>query len=145
MKKLVLILTLLLTVSFTSAYNFSDINGGQMEDYESMINERTAAAPAFMSSLVGNQTINLVIESDDRNNTAGAKIEGLTLTELQDSRYENATIEIITDQDTVENISKSDAPIDAALREYNEGDIEYKAEGFWNKLKLSIVEPFLTG
>lgn len=145
MKKLVLALTILLTVGTVSAYNINSASSNQLDNYESMINERTSSMPPFFSSLIGNQTINVVINNDESNTSVGAKLKGLTLTEIQNSAFENATIEIITNQKTFNNISESDKPVDAAIREYNQGDITYRAQGFWNKLKLAIIEPFLTG
>lgn len=145
MKKLVLITALLLTVSLGSAYNISSSDASQMEDYKSMINDRTEDAPPLFSSIIGNQTVNIIIESEGSNTTVGAKIEGLVLSHIKNSAYENATIEVVTNQQTVEKIGKSDNPLDTAIEEFNEGDITYSAKGFWNKMKLALIEPFITG
>jgi hypothetical protein len=145
MKKLVIVIALLLTVSLGSAYNMSSFDSSEMEDYESMVNDRTEDAPPLFSSIIGNQTINVIIEREGSNTTAGAKIEGLVLANIKNSAYENATIEVVTDQETFENIASSDNPLDTAIEEFNEGDITYSAKGFWNKLKLAIIEPFITG
>lgn len=144
MKKLVLVAALVLSLSFASAYDFTAQSSNDLESYESMINDRTEDAPAFMSGLLGNQTINLVVEKGSSNTTAGAKIEGLTLTELKKEGYEDPSIQVVTDQKTVENITNSDEPFNTAVAEYNDGDITYTADGFWNKIKLGIAEAFLT-
>lgn len=144
MKKLVLAAALVLSLSFATAYDFSTQSSDQLENYESKINERASEAPAFMSGLLGNQTINLVVQDGSTNTTAGAKIEGLTLTDLNPEGYEDPSIQIYTDTKTVKNISESDKPLNTAAAEFKQGDITYTADGFWNKIKLSIAETFLT-
>lgn len=144
MKKIVLFMALIVLTGFTAAQDFESLNTGDLSEYESMINNQTESMPSFASGLLGNQTINLVIEDNGDTTTAGAKIEGLTLTDLQSTGYENATIEVTTDQETVEAISESETPVNEALSQFEKGNITYEAEGFWNKIKLAIVEPFLT-
>ncbi len=144
MKRLLFAVTIALLVGSGAGFQVSDLQNGDLGQYESVINNQTDNAPPFLSGLVGNQTVNMNMENSDGTDvTAGAKIEGLVVTEMQAEGYENATIEITTDQETVSTIAESNNPVGTAITEFNDGDIEYEAEGFWNKLKLSIAEALM--
>lgn len=144
MRKVLLAITLALFVGAGAAFEVSDLQNSDLGQYESVINNQTDNAPPFLSGLVGNQTVNMNIENSDGTDiTAGAKIEGLVVTEMQAEGYENATIEITTDQETVDAIAESSNPVGTAMTEFKDGDIEYEAEGFWNKLKLSVAEALM--
>ncbi len=144
MKKSLLAITFALLVGAGAGFQVSDLQNGELGQYQSTINNQTDEAPPFLSGLVGNQTVNMEIENGDGTDvTAGAKIEGLVVTEMQAEGYENATIQITTDQETVNTIAESNNPVGQAITAFNEGDIEYEAEGFWNKLKLSIAEALM--
>lgn len=144
MRKFLLAITLAAFIGAGAGFEVSDLQNDNLGQYESVINNQTDNAPPFLSGLVGNQTVNMNIENSDGTDiTAGAKIEGLVVTEMQAEGYENATIEITTDQETVDTIAESNNPVGTAITEFNDGDIEYEAEGFWNKLKLSIAEALM--
>lgn len=144
MRKVLLAITLALFVGAGAGFEVSDLQNGDLGQYESVINNQTDNAPPFLSGLVGNQTVNMNIENSDGTDiTAGAKIEGLVVTEMQAEGYENATIEITTDQETVDAIAESSNPVGTAMTEFKDGDIEYEAEGFWNKLKLLVAEALM--
>ncbi|MFQ3308264.1 MAG: hypothetical protein ACI977_000493 [Candidatus Nanohaloarchaea archaeon] len=143
MKKTVLALALVLFTTMVAGYNASATDSGDLESYESMINDRTASAPPFLSSMLGNQTVNVVIEDGQSENVYGAKISGLTLTEISNSGYENTTLEVTTDMETVENISSSEQPLDATVTALEEDRIEYETDSFWNSVRMSFIEMFL--
>jgi len=144
MKKLVVSLMILLAVGSAAAVDFSSLENGNVDGVQSSINNQTDNAPPILSGLLGNQTVNLEIESEEGPDMkAGAKMEGLVVSDMKVNGYENATVTIKTDQETINEISESNNPAGTAISELKEGNISYEAKGFWNKLKFSVAEAFL--
>lgn len=145
MKKTALALSLLfLTAGATAqSFNLSNLESDNLDQYQDEINTYSDEVPNFLESLIGDQTINVNIESNNTESSVGVIMNGTTVEDMQLGGYENATFRVNTSQKQVNNITTSDNPIQNLNNKLENGEIEYGTEGAINSLKTFIAEQLL--
>lgn len=146
MKKtaLTLALTLFIAGATAQSTSFEELNSSDLENYQEQINAQSDQLPGFLSSLIGDQTININIESGDTDISVGAVMNGTKVEQLQMGGYENATFRVNTSEKQIRKITESEEPIRTLNTKLENGEIEYGTEGALNSLKTFIAEQLLT-
>lgn len=143
------IVTLLAFTVFTglvSAHPFSmDMLYEENTDHlEQEANIYMKDVPKFLGSLVGDQTINANIESENSTVEVGIKMNGTAVQEIQIESYEEPTLKVNTTEKQLKNITSSEKPIQTLNQKLKNGDIEYGSQGNVNSLRTYIAEQLLT-
>ncbi len=115
----------------------------QPRDYVPVYNSNTDMVPDLVRSLVGDERVNVHVESPGETYTIGLVMDGVKVDEVVEDGLANETVEIRTDKDTVHRIMDSDEPAAATVEAFNSGDIEYTVEGFGNQLKFGILSALM--
>lgn len=101
--------------------------------------------PGLLSSIIGNQTINLRIENEEaRDKEVGVKIEGAAVREMQMGGYPNATLRVETSVSQINEITTSDQPLQELNSALENGGIEYESNGAFNSLRMSFATQLLS-
>lgn len=145
MKKLTLAFAILITVSGAAAQSFSadDIDPGDLEEYREKINQYSDQMPDFLASIIGDQTINVRIDTNSSRETVGIKMNGTRVQEVKPEGYENSTLEVNTNKQQIRNITSSENPVQALNTKLKNGDIEYDSEGYVNTIRTFIARQLL--
>ncbi|WEL23449.1 hypothetical protein [Candidatus Nanohalovita haloferacivicina] len=122
----------------TQDFNVEEYN---LSEYEDTINTYSDELPGWIKDLIGDQNINIYIDegSDDATNIS-IKMNGMKVDEIDDSALENPDIEVWTSTDVIEKVVESDKPVDEMRTAIDEGEIDYQANGTWNKVKVFFAE-----
>lgn len=136
MKKPVLLATLLVLATFSVAA----VNLTQVQDLGDKYNSQADSAPSFLKSLVGNQRISLHIDS--ANKSFGINMSKATVAGIQEGGFKNPTLEVTITEQNINTVSNSSNPLNTTSKMLKNGDITYKAHGFVNSVKFSILELF---
>lgn len=136
MKKLV---TLLFVALF--AFSASAVTLSQVQQLGDSYNAQVEEAPGFLKNLVGDQLINLNVETS--NQTFSVNMTGASIAEISNESFEQPTLEIWIEDSDIETVSNSTEPLQKTSGMLKNGTIEYQAHGFVNSLKFSLVELFI--
>lgn len=119
-------------------FNVEEYN---LSEYEDTINTYSDELPGWIKDLIGDQDINIYIDegSEDATNIS-IKMNGMKVDEIDDSALENPDIEVWTSTDVIEKVVDSDQPVDEMRTAIDEGEIDYQANGAWNKVKVFFAE-----
>lgn len=144
MRKLAILITtaFLLSTAGAHEFNMSMVEEENLDHLQEEVN-RYSDIPDFASSLIGQQVANVHIESPEAEKTVGIEIKGAEVQELKMGSYEDPTVEIHLEKQDINDITTSDKPVNKLEQKVNNGEIEYTAYGFVNKIKFSVVESFL--
>lgn len=145
-KTAVLLLTVALSLGAVSAHPFSMemLNEQNTDHLEEETNIYIQDVPQFMGSLVGDQTINARIESNNTTEEVGVKMNGTSVQEIKMENFENATLEVNTTGKQIRNITASEQPIKSLNQKLKNGEIEYDSKGAVNSLRTYIAEQLLS-
>lgn len=137
---------LLVTITTVSAHAFEmdmlyEENTDHLTEETNMYIEEV---PSFLGSLIGDQTINARINSENQTREVGVKMNGTMIQEIKMDTFENATLEVNTSEKQLANITGSETPIETLNTKLKNGDIEYSSEGAINSLRTIIAEQLLT-
>jgi hypothetical protein len=145
-KTAVIFLAIIMTIGVASAHPFSMdmLDENNTDHLVEETNYYTQDAPEFISSLIGNQVINVRIDSDNSTEKVGVKLEGANVTEIQMDTYSQATLQINTSEKQIRNITASEKPVQTINQKLKQGDIEYDSNGAINSLRTYIAEQLLS-
>jgi hypothetical protein len=145
MKKLNLILFLVVfTAGATAQQSLEGPSAEELEQVQQEINSQTTQVPDFLGSLLGDQTINVKIESNQTAVSIGVVTNGTAINDIQPERYDNATFEVNTSTRQIANITASEDPLQTLNNRFKNGEIDYRAEGTVNSIRVFIAEQLLT-
>ena len=147
MRYAAIIAALILLAAPAAAHEFhpENLNSSTVDYYQEELNIYSDQAPEFLTSIVGNQTVNANIRYENgTDKQVAARLDGVKVTDMKMGSYENATLEVNTSVKQINNISTSEQPIKTLNSELKEGDIEYRSNGMLNSLRTFIAEQLLT-
>ncbi|MFQ3275616.1 MAG: hypothetical protein ACI9LV_001006 [Candidatus Nanohaloarchaea archaeon] len=145
-KTATLILTLIVSTGVALGHPFTMdmLNQQNTEHLQEETNIYAENVPQFLGSLVGDQTINARIVSNNTTKKVGVKMNGTNIQEIQMETYSDATLEINTSEKQIRNITMSDQPIQTLNQKLKNGKIEYDTNGAVNSLRTYIAEQLLS-
>lgn len=145
MKKTALTLAFIFLTAGATAHSFdlSNLESDNLDHYQEEINMYSDEVPSFLESLVGDQTINVNIDSNGTETSVGVIMNGTTVEDMQMGGYENATFRVNTSETQINNITTSENPVQRLNTKLESGEIEYGTEGAVNSLKTFIAEQLL--
>lgn len=135
MKKTVLLATLILLTGTVSA-----VSQSELKDFQETYNNQTSEVPSVVGSIVGGETVNVEINRSNGTEKVGAKMEGLEMTEIEKGGFEDNTMNVYTDEETVQTILDSEDPFEQVKDELNSDDIEYDSTTTGGKVKLTVFD-----
>jgi|GEM_PF-1865713 len=151
------ILVVLLTALFVSTAsaqtqdlmegNITELETSQSIDLENLkqvFNDNTGQVPDFAASLIGNQTVVIELgdDFDAENNSIGFKMSNMKIQEIKWGSYNDTTLEITVTKDNLESILSANSPINKAGNMLENGELEYKAMTFGNKVRMGLFRLF---
>ncbi|MFB6145716.1 MAG: hypothetical protein ABEJ99_04405 [Candidatus Nanohaloarchaea archaeon] len=137
MKKLAAIAAFLMLVSTASAL---DISRGQLTQAKQTYNKRTDSIPSVARGLISDQRITVHLESGDN---YSAVLDGLKMQKIEKGDLNDPTLEVWTSVPAVKKIASSDNPRDALKNALNQGNVDYEAHGWMNKIKFWFAEQLI--
>lgn len=113
------------------------------DELATLYNGNADRVPGLVRSLVADERINVHIALDGENRTVGIVMDGIRIDTMAEGGVENATLELYTDRDTVEEIAAAERPPRAVVDALNDGRIRYEATGLWKTVAFGIVTALL--
>lgn len=146
MKKTVLTLALVFLVAGVSGHQFNleNLEQDTLPHYQQDANIYSEEVPSYLNSLIGDQTINVRIDSPGTEKEVGVKMNGTTVSDLQMGGYPEPTLQINTTEDQISNISTADQPIKVLNNQLKNDEVDYKTRGFMNSLRFSMAKQLLS-
>lgn len=146
MKKTTLSLMILFLVSATAAHSFDvqNLEEGSTDHFKEEINHYTDRAPAFLESIIGDQTVNIRINTEEQEKEVGVKLDGTVVQEIRIGGYENATLEVETTEKQINEITTSEEPVKELNTKLKNGEIDYNSNGTFNSFRTMIAEQILS-
>jgi len=141
--KLKILVSLLVFMSIGVSAQQVEAQEVQTQDIEQAVevyNSNTDRVPSFMSSLIGDQTINVHID----NKTFGIEMDGKEISRAEKSALEDPTLEVYASTEEVESIASSEEPVKQLNQRLKNGSIEYETKGTVNSAKFFIFEKILS-
>ncbi|MBU1111308.1 MAG: hypothetical protein ABIG93_04845 [archaeon] len=145
MKKIAIFLTLFCLISIvlvssavaeTKEFNVDDL-GSEISEMEG------SRVPSFAESLFGDELMNVhILKNSGDEFVLGMVTENGVVTSVQGTALENAVLEIYMTEEVAKKIYESDDPVNAMKNALDKGDITYTVNGFFNKIKFSIIKAF---
>lgn len=130
---------LVLALMFLSATGTA-VSEAQLQEFKSEYNNQTEKVPDIASSIVGGETVNLEINRSDSEEVVGAEMNGLEISEIRKGGFENNTMVVETDGETVQTVLESEDPFDQIQSELDKNDIEYRSTTLSGSVKLTVLE-----
>lgn len=114
-----------------------------LSEYESTVNQHTDELPGWIKDMVGGEDINIYIDEgqEDAYNIS-IRMEGLKVQNITDSSLDNPDLEVWTSTDVIEKIIEAEDPVQEMKDAINNEEIEYQANGAWNKVKIFFANMF---
>lgn len=134
MKKLVLILSILFLTGTVTA-----ISQAQLEEFKDNYNNQSSEVPSFAENIVGGEKINVHIERNNSDEIIGADMDGVKVVNITKGGFADETMNVNTDEDTVQTVLDSDDPFDQVRTELDQNDIEYNSTTTGGKIKLTVL------
>jgi hypothetical protein len=137
MRKLLVTLVAAVFLASTGAAQMTD---DELQDFKQTYNNQTGKIPGFVGSIVGGEDINVYINSSESNSsyTVAAAMKGLKIENISSTAFENPSMKVYTDDDTVSTVLKSNSTYDQVRQELDEKDITYESTTTGGKVKFSI-------
>lgn len=121
-----------------------DVDQENLDDYREMANNHSDELPDFVKDLVGDQDINVYIDSNlSESYNLSLQMNGTEIENIDNQSLEQPDLEVWTSADIIQNISESDQPVEQMRTAINEDEIEYQANDTWTKIKLFFAETFM--
>lgn len=145
-KTATVVLAFALITGFGAAHPFDMdmLNQENTEHLEEEANIYSDQVPEFLNSLIGDQVINVQVESENSTAEVGVKMNGTRVQEIRMEAFENATLEAETTEKQIRNITKAEQPIQTLNRKLENGEISYTSNGAVNSLRTYIAEQLLS-
>lgn len=142
MRKLILIVCILLTVSAASAITASEIPEKPSEQEINRVvevyNNNTEKVPGFVGNIVGGQDINL----DYENETYGIEMKNLEIEEVREP-FNKSSLDVWVEKEDIVEVANATSPQKELREKLDEGEIRYEEKGIVNKIKFSVFRLFL--
>jgi len=144
MNKIAIFLTLLCLMSIMLAGSAlaEEFN---VDDLENEISEMEGSrVPVFAESIFGDEQMNIHILKDSGDELVlGVVTEDGVVVSAQNTALENAVLEVYMTEEIAEKISESNDPLGAMKEALDKGEITYQVNGFFNKIKFSVIKAFI--
>lgn len=121
--------------------NMKDLEEEDLEMIQEEFNQ--AEVPEGLKYVVGDQIVNLEIESGNYTRTLGIDMEGTNVEEIQNQSFENSTLDAEVDMDEVQEVVESDSPVETLNTKVKNEEIDYEAHTMGSSVRLSIAEKAL--
>lgn len=142
MKKLVLVLVTLFSITAVSGITASEIpeepSDQQINRAVEVYNNNTEKVPSFVGSLVGGQDINLQYED----NSYGVKMNNMRIDEVREP-FNESTLKVWVEREDIVEVANSTSPRQELRKKLDNGEIRYEERGIVNKIKFSVFRLFL--
>jgi len=100
--------------------------------------------PPPLGAVFGNEKINVhIAQADDTEQVLSLVLEKKTVKSLSLTAVEKPTLNVYTDESTLQGILESSDQLTVLRQALDEGKITYKAVGFGNKMKIAFLNMFL--
>lgn len=137
MKKILVVFAVLLTC-LGAAQTVPDSEG--LQSFKQAYNEQTDEVPGFVGEIVGGERVNFEVETNSTNQTIGVAFEGVEISNVTEEGFEDPTLEVSTDQDTITAVVNSEDKYQVLQAELDEGDIEYRANTVGAGVKVAVMD-----
>ena len=135
MKKLSCLTAVLLFVGASTA-----VTQSQLDSFKDNYNNQTDKVPSIVGNIVGGERLNVHIDRNGSKEVVGADMKGLKITNISKGGFEDETMNVYSDENTVETVLGSDAPFDQVKQELNENDITYNSTTTGGKMKITVFK-----
>lgn len=112
-------------------------------EFRELYNANTDTLPGLARALIADERINLHVAIDGENRTVGAVMDGVRIGSIEEGGLENATVELYTDEATIQEIATATNRGRATVRALNDGGIRYESRGLWNRVTFGVVSLLL--
>jgi len=109
-----------------------------LDQIKTEVNNNQDQIPSFVSSIVGDERINVHFE--DSGEVYAAELEGTEIKQLENDEIDEPTLNVEVDKTSLEAVISSDQPMEEIQKQLEEGNIEYEALTTQNKILFSITE-----
>lgn len=107
-------------------------------------NQHADALPSVIASLIGDERINLHLETSEGKQVFGIVMDGTRIDTVTVGGVDNATLTVRTDLQTVSEIASAEQPAKRAVQALRQDKIRYETVGLVRTIKFGILTGFLT-
>lgn len=115
----------------------------QLQGVKETVNANTARVPGIVKSVIGGQKANIHLSSNGTEKSYRVKVENARVTTLARGEWDNPSLDVWTDRETVEDIMESNSTAAAFRQKLKSGDIKYEEHGVLNNIKFFFARLLL--
>lgn len=122
------------------------ITPSEVHSLSDRYNSQLEEAPGFLKALVGNQRINLHVESPENetldDSTFGINMSQAVLSGVQDGGFDNPTLEVWVEDQDITTVADSRNPLNMTSNLMKEDKIRYRSHGIINSIRMAFAALF---
>ncbi len=129
---------LIMMLSFTIAD--AQFQSGTIQDYVDAYNSRIDNAPSALKSVLGDERVNIeIIQTDGSILRTGFVVEQARVEDVVAGGVSDPTITVVTTENAINNIKRSDNPIATFQEERDVGQVRIQGNTLETRLKLGAL------
>jgi len=138
MKKTVVALMILLFAAVAVGQPVPE--GENLEEVKEAYNNQSSKVPGFVGNIVGGETVNINLKSNQSSETIGAEFKGVEIENISESRYEDYTLEVNVTDTAIKTVVESEQPFKELRNQLQSENIEYETRSVSAGIKVKIFE-----
>jgi hypothetical protein len=138
MNKLAFLVAIVFVAGSATAATIPDSEG--LQDLKESYNKQSDEVPSFVGDIVGGERVNFRLETVEDNRTVGVSFEGVKISEINEEGFEDPTLKVWTDNETVSSVLESEDKYETLQQKLDENEIQYKATTVGSSIKVTIFE-----
>jgi len=138
MKKTVVALMILLFAAVAVGQPVPE--GENLEEVKEAYNNQSSKVPGFVGNIVGGETVNINLKSNQSSETIGAEFKGVEIENISESRYEDYTLEVNVTDTAIKTVVESEQPFKELRNQLQSENIEYETRSVSAGIKVKIFD-----
>lgn len=114
--------------------------GENLEKVKEAYNNQSSEVPSFVGNIVGGETVNINLKSNQSSETIGAEFDGVEIENISKSRYEDFTLEVNVTDTAIKTVVKSEQPYKELRSQLQSENIDYETRSVSAGIKVKIFE-----
>jgi len=138
MKKTVVALMILLFAAVAVGQPVPE--GENLEEVKEAYNNQSSKVPGFVGNIVGGETVNINLKSNQSSETIGAEFKGVEIENISKSRYKDYTLEVNVTDTAIKTVVESEQPFKELRNQLQSENIEYETRSVSAGIKVKIFD-----
>jgi len=121
-----------------------ELDQNNLSEYKETANQHLDELPDFVKNIVGDQDINVYIDSNkSESHNLSLQMKDTTIETIDSQSLEKPNIEVWTSSEIIEELAEANHSAKELKTSIKEDEIRYQANDTWTKIKLFFAETFM--